>query len=51
MQAQAGDEVAIIWCGVNGGGRGIVREQTQCPLHGAVAGGGGREGGGNEPLH
>lgn len=30
--------------GEGGGGRGIVREQTQCPLHGVVAGGGGEGG-------
>lgn len=44
MQAQARDEVAIIWRGGGGGGaRGatLAGEQTQRPLHWAVASGAG----------
>lgn len=34
MQAQARDEVAIIWRGDEEGGPHLSGEQTQCPLHG-----------------
>lgn len=40
MQAQARDEVAIIWRGVGVGGT-LAGEQTQRPLHWAVASGAG----------
>lgn len=46
MQAQARDEVAIIWregggVGGQGGGGTLAGEQTQRPLHWAVASGAG----------